>query len=49
MDKRYVVCPVCGKKLFRIDDKSKYDNIYVWCKTCRKEILIKEPRAKLKK
>ena len=43
MNKSYVVCPKCGKKLFRIDEKSVYKNIYIWCKNCHKEIVIKEP------
>lgn len=37
-EKTYVRCPVCGKKLFRIEKDSKYNQIYVWCKTCKKEI-----------
>lgn len=49
MDKKYVLCPICGKKLFRIDKNSVYNNIYVWCKNCRKEINVKkEPRAETK-
>lgn len=48
MDKKYVFCPYCGKKLFRIDKDSIYNNIYVWCKTCRKEIFIKSQRAETK-
>lgn len=37
-EKRYVVCPICGKKLFRITDISDYKNIFLWCKNCKKEI-----------
>lgn len=37
-EKRYVVCPICGKKLFRIIDKSNYNDIFLWCKNCKKEI-----------
>lgn len=48
MDKKYVFCPNCGKKLFRIGKDSVYNNIYVWCKTCRKEIFIKSQRAETK-
>lgn len=44
-EKRYEICPYCGKKLFRIVPSSEYKNIYVWCKTCKKEILINK-RAK---
>ena len=43
MNKFYVCCPICGKKLFKIDQKSVCKNIYLWCKQCRKEIEIKEP------
>lgn len=46
MDKLYIVCPNCGKKLFRVEKNSKYDNIYIWCKCCKKEIKVVEPRAK---
>lgn len=45
MDKKYVYCPNCGKKLFRIENNSKYNNIYIWCKTCKKEINVKEPKS----
>jgi endogenous inhibitor of DNA gyrase (YacG/DUF329 family) len=43
MDKLYVHCPKCGKKLFRIDKDSVYKNIYIWCKKCCKEITVNEP------
>lgn len=44
MDKLYITCPHCGKKLLRIDKDSQFKNIYVWCKICKKEIkLNKEP------
>lgn len=40
----YVVCPNCGKKLFRVIKESQYNKIFVWCKNCKKEIEInKEP------
>ena len=39
-EKRYEVCPYCGKKLFRVTTESCYTNIFIWCKTCKKEILI---------
>lgn len=45
MKKEYVVCPKCGKKLFRIDADSKFLNIYVWCKKCSEEIKISEPKS----
>ena len=48
MEKKWVCCPHCGKKLFKIDEKSKYDNIYVWCKNCKKELIIKEPKSQSK-
>lgn len=37
-EKIYVVCPYCNKKMFRVDSKSDYKNIYLWCKNCKKEI-----------
>ncbi len=49
MDKVYVVCPNCGKKLFRIDNTSEYKNIYIWCKNCKKEIKIIEPKSQSSK
>ena len=45
IDKSSVVCPKCGKKLFRIDADSKFLNIYVWCKKCCEEIKISEPKS----
>lgn len=49
MEYTFVVCPKCGKKLFKIDETSKYYNIYVWCKNCKKEIIVKEPLSQDKK
>lgn len=49
MEYTFVICPKCGKKLFKIDKTSRYDNIYIWCKNCKKEILIKEPLSQDKK
>ena len=34
----YICCPTCGKKLFRVVDKSEYKFIFIWCKFCKKEI-----------
>ena len=45
MEKRYVVCPQCGKKLFRVEKDSIFNNIYLWCKKCCKEIKITEPKS----
>ena len=46
----YEICPNCGKKLFRIIETSDYTDIFIWCKTCKKEIkFIKraiEPKSK---
>lgn len=45
-DKRYMntneyeLCPHCGKKLFRVTENSVYENIFVWCKNCKKEIKV---------
>jgi len=36
----YETCPYCGKKLFRIKNISEYCHIFVWCKTCKKEIEV---------
>lgn len=46
MDKEYVYCPHCGKKLFRIEDNSHYKNLYIWCKKCNKEIKVNEPKSR---
>lgn len=45
--RRKVLCPICGKWLFTIEDKTK-GTIYVWCRYCRKEIRIniKEPLSR---
>lgn len=45
MDKVYIICPHCGKKLFRVDNTSVYKNIYIWCKYCKKEIKLTEPKS----
>lgn len=37
-EKIYIKCPFCGKKLFRIEINSKFKNIYLWCKNCKREI-----------
>lgn len=47
MDRVYIVCPKCGKKLFRIEPNSVYDNIFIWCKNCKKEIRIEPLSRKL--
>ena len=39
-ERRYVLCPHCGKKLFRIIGTSVYIDVFVWCKTCKKEIKV---------
>lgn len=43
----YYKCPYCDKKLARIENNSKSEKVYVWCKECRqeREINITEPRA----
>lgn len=49
MEKRYIVCPQCGKKLFRVEKDSIFNNIYLWCKKCCKEIKIEEPKSHVTK
>lgn len=44
MNKVWICCPKCGKKLFKIDEKFTKQTIYIWCKTCKKEIMI-EPKS----
>lgn len=46
-NKYWVLCPECKKKLFRVTQLSKYDNIYLWCKSCKKEIQIREPKSQV--
>lgn len=46
-NKYWVKCPECKKNLFKVTSFSKYDNIYVWCKNCKKEIEIKEPKSQI--
>lgn len=43
----YVLCPKCKKKLFRITTNSKYEHIFMWCKSCKEEIEFnkKEPKS----
>ena len=45
MNKVWICCPNCGKKLFKIDKTSSCKNIYIWCKSCKKEIVVKEPKS----
>lgn len=47
MNKVWICCPDCGKKLFKIDKTSLCKNIYIWCKSCKKEILVKEPKSRV--
>ena len=47
MNKVWICCPDCGKKLFKIDKTSSCKNIYIWCKSCKKEILVKEPKSQV--
>lgn len=49
MEYKFVLCPNCGKKLFKVTLNSKYKDIYIWCKNCKKEILIKEPLSQGKR
>ena len=39
MDKFYH-CPECGKKLFRVDENTKVENLYIKCRGCHKEIKV---------
>ena len=45
MNKVWICCPDCGKKLFKIDKTSSCKNIYIWCKSCNKEIHVREPKS----
>ena len=38
--KLWYCCPICGKKLCRIDLESEAKNIYILCKHCRREICV---------
>lgn len=39
---QYIICPCCKKqKLFRINKNSEFNEIYIWCKFCKKEICLK--------
>lgn len=38
--KRKIYCPICGKWLFSLDIGAK-GTIYVWCRSCKREIKIK--------
>lgn len=43
----YVNCPICGKKLFKVTCNSSYQQIFIWCKLCKKEIEFnKEPKSR---
>lgn len=40
VEDKYLKCPICGKKLLRITEGSVCVKVYVWCKSCKKEIEI---------
>ena len=41
IEKKWFVCPDCGKKLVVYDDTAKCRGVYVYCKFCKKEVEIK--------
>lgn len=43
----YVLCPKCKKKLFKVTEGSTYNDIFIWCKTCKREIKCskREPKS----
>lgn len=38
----FLICPVCGRnhRLLRIDPRTRAENLAVWCKICRSEIIL---------
>lgn len=40
--KTNVNCPICCKTLCKLEEKGKLENVYLYCKRCRKEIFLKE-------
>ena len=44
---KYEICPVCGKKLFRVTEDSQYKKIFIWCKTCKTEREINKTKEPL--
>nr|DAM39040.1 MAG TPA: zinc-ribbon domain protein [Caudoviricetes sp.] len=42
-NKQWVKCPYCGKKLAKILPDALCKGVFVWCKSCKKEIEIKRP------
>lgn len=43
--KDWFKCPVCGKKICKIDTTKHIEGVYEWCKQCKREIEVKnEPR-----
>jgi transcription elongation factor Elf1 len=35
--KRKIKCPVCGKWLFSVENKTTKVTVYIWCRRCQKE------------
>ena len=33
-------CPVCDKKMFRLDKETEVKDFPAWCRRCKKEYLI---------
>lgn len=38
---KWYLCPRCNRKLCRVDEKPKA-GVFVWCKTCKAEIEVKQ-------
>lgn len=38
----FLICPICGRnhKLLRIDPETRAKHLAVWCKICRREIIL---------
>lgn len=40
-EKKWYVCPHCGKNLLIYNNTAKCQGIYVWCRQCKKTIEVK--------
>ncbi len=39
-NQRWLACPVCGKKLLRLEPDTEARNLPVYCKSCHREIIV---------
>lgn len=41
LERKWYMCPFCGKKLVIYDNTAKCSGVFIMCKNCKKEVEIK--------